>query len=785
MNGNRCWRSIGSCALLVSLLLCVGGNTAAAPPDHPVITEVFQEPLATGGPVGRNPSDPHQEFIEIYLPPLSDLAPGLNKDALNLAFYEIDGDSSSPSLTRVNYRIDLPAFDLDPSNGLTGLPRPPSGLVVLGWVDYVGNPATDLKGTPGSRVALVNHGVTSTADYTFIAINGDQFSGTTNFPVPVAISHLDLISDPVTGKIEQGSSVYLLVNRDAPGYAEVCGFSDPAVCNDFPNLPGGTILGVSSLLDGFAGNDDTDFLVDDQPTDPADSTVIDHEFVLPIGGAFSLLVPQVAEEFDGYQRWFLDFVKTTEDGIAGNQDPALDAMNGYLTVSNLGPFVPTPGSVPSSNSPAALQLALPALQMFDVLTNTQAFPGLVAANAGGNFGINILATPGSSNNPSAMGLSAGMSSFGAIGQSAISPIVAVETFESTPAGHTQIVGVTVAATNGAPSDPPLVNPFGIAIAFYTAINPTTGLDALGAPLQATAFVAIQGLPDQASVANEFAATSLGQLMASQLGISVFDTRGNGAALVNPATNLANGLVLGPMVATIPTNPALFINPIGATGSLVSTVLGSAEVVSGKTTYNNSFNVAKTLVQAREFPIHETSTTGGFTPTEFIHYADATGKAGDPSSGLTGVLTGRSFQLALIDTNRSVTGFLESGATDDFGLVVEVGQTHPGASVVPGEFVFLSLMGGLEGADIDSLDVPPFGNQTNVIYLDLSPLDTVIGVKTVSRLFVVDGSGGGEVDVMDVIALPEPHAVLTLLIGAILLSLMARHRGVSDQPVHSR
>jgi len=159
MNGNPVWRSIGRGALLLSALGLGGGGTAAAQgPDHPVITEIYQEPPATGGPVGRDPADPHQEYIEIYLPPLADLALSLNKDALNLAFYEVEGDSSSLNLTLVNYRIDLPTFDLDPSNGLTGLPRPSSGVVVLGWVDYIGNPPTDLAGTPGSRVALINGG---------------------------------------------------------------------------------------------------------------------------------------------------------------------------------------------------------------------------------------------------------------------------------------------------------------------------------------------------------------------------------------------------------------------------------------------------------------------------------------------------------------------------------------------------------------------------------------------------------------------------------------------------
>ena len=238
-------------------------EAAAQVVDHPVLTELYPEPPGLGGPVGRDPMDPHQEFIEIFLPPLADLAPGLNKykDALNLTLYDVEGDKTSLQNTLVNYRIDLPTFDLDPSNGLTGLPRPASGFVVLGWVDYVGNPPTDLAGTPSTRLALINGGITSTTDFTFIPINGSHFTGTTNFPVPVAVSHIDTTSDPITGKIEQGSSALLLVNRDDPGYVELCGFTDPAAppCSIVPNLPAGTVLGVSSLLDAFAPNDDNEF----------------------------------------------------------------------------------------------------------------------------------------------------------------------------------------------------------------------------------------------------------------------------------------------------------------------------------------------------------------------------------------------------------------------------------------------------------------------------------------------------------------------------------------------
>jgi len=542
------------------LLLCGGtaGSAAAQGPAHPVITEIYQNPLAGGGPVGRDPAAPHQEFIEIYLPSLADLDPLLNKDALNLTFYDVEGDASSPGMSKINYRIDLPTFDLDPGNGLTGLARPASGVVVLGWVDYVGNPPTALAGTPGTRVALIDGGITSAVDFTFIAINGDHFGGTTNFPTPAAISHLDTASDPITGKIEQGSGVYLLVNRDDPGYLELCGLTDPSQpCNSSPNLASGTALGASSLLDAFAANDDPDFRVDRQPYSPPTGDNIDLEFVLPLNGAFSLLAPQVAEEFDGYRRLLVDIVKTSEDGIPGNEDPVADALGAYSSVSNLGPFGPTPGRAASTTSAAVLELADASLQVFEVLTNTNARPGIVAANSGGDFGINTTTTPGASSNPAAMLISPAASSFGPIGQVRIGPAVEVQTFATTPAGHTEVVNVQVDATETLGTDPPLGNPSDSVTATYTAIDPTTGLDVLGLPFQATIFVAVQGLPDQPGVANEFASTSLAAAMGTAFGATVFDTRGHGLTLLNPVTDLSNPLVVEPMIATMPTDPQTY------------------------------------------------------------------------------------------------------------------------------------------------------------------------------------------------------------------------------------
>jgi len=770
---------IGVLSVVFPLLAAtVSGIAMGQAPDHPVITEVYQEPLATGGPVGRDPADPHQEFIEIYLPTLADLDPGLNKDALNLTIYDVEGDFSSPGLSLVNYRIDLPTFDLDPGNGLAGLPRPASGVVVLGWVDYVGNPATGLAGTPATRVALINGGVTSTTDFTFIAINGSHFSGTTNFPVPVAVSHIDTVSDPVTGKIEQGSGVFLLVDRDDPGYVSLCSQTDPLYpgsCSAFPNLPGGTILGTSSLLDSFAANDDAEFRIGEQPYDAPTGDDIDLEFVLPLGGAFSLLAPQVPEEADGYRRLLVDIVKTTEDGIGGNEDPILDATDAYRPVSNIDPFRPTPGWAPSTTSAAALSLGDASLQNIEVLTNTNAHPGLVAANVGGDFGMDTTTTPGATSDPTKMTVVAASGSFGPLGQVLIAPPVEVQTFASTPAGHIEVINVQVDATPATGGDPPVVNPSDSVLATFTAIDPTTGRGAFGQPFQATAFIAVQGIPDVTAVANEFASTSLAQAMAAGLGSTIFDTLGNGLTLVNPLTDISDHLVIDPMIASIPTDPLAFINPVGATADLVTTVSGSPEVATGTGTYDLSFNAGMTLVQAREFAIPEVATSNGFTPTERVHYADRRGFPGRPTSGLTDVLTGRDFELALIDTQVGFLGLIETGATDDFGIVVRVGQTATGASVVPGEYLFLSMTGGLAGADVDTLDVAPHGNLMAIVYVDLDNLDSVLGVETIDRLFVIDGSGSGELDVVDVVTLPEPAAALSLCVGWGFLALCNKRR----------
>ena len=305
---------------LVCAVLFAGGISALVQgqvPDHPVLTEVYTDPPgANDGPVGRDVGNQHQEYLELYLPPASALNPALNKDALRLTFYEVEGDTSSSGNALVNYRFDLPIFDLDPSNGTTpgAFPRPSGGVVILGWVDYVGDPPTGLAGTPSTRVALINGGVTtSPAGATFVAINGHHFTGTTNFPVLVAESLIDLPDEARSGVIQNGSGAYLLVDRDLPGYVALCDDQHQVGCSADPALADGTILGESCFLDGCAANDDDNFEVTLQPYDP--DSGLDLAIVLPSGGVYSLLIPQISEAGgNGYLRRFVDVAKTTEDG---------------------------------------------------------------------------------------------------------------------------------------------------------------------------------------------------------------------------------------------------------------------------------------------------------------------------------------------------------------------------------------------------------------------------------------------------------------------------------------
>lgn len=757
---------------VIGYALCV--VAVAAPPDHPIITEAYTDPNGgLDGPVGRDPANLHQEYIEIYLPPASDLDPSIDKDSLELTIYAVEGDSSSSGLGLVNYRFDLPTFDLDPSNGITdgAIERPASGIVVLGWVDYVGDPPTELRGTPNTRIALINGGITdSPAGALFIAINGYHFGGTDNFPILVAESLIHLPNEARSGVIQNGSEILLLVDREDPGYVELYDDKDtahvPPIENADPDLPSGSVLQTSAMFDGFAGNDDPNFDVIDQPYEPPTGDDIDLETVLPLGGAFSLLVPQIPEKDirpmrgvgNGYARIYLDVAKTTES--PSEDDPVADAMNAYRRIRNVGPFFATPGRAPLTTSPPELSVAVDSEQMFDVLAQTTGRPGVMSANVGGAFGIDISVSAGQSGDPEIATFAAGDSAANVGGQTLGFPTVAITPGGGANHGDVTVAEVTVTAVNSSQNDPPVENAVQLRTVTARVLRPTTGVDENGAPLQATVFVALQAVPADPNVANELLGTDLGTFLVDQFGKLAQDSLDQGLILIDPATNIHDPLVMQPMIEDFPEIPSDYINLPGAEGTLdlVETVLTSAEVRSGARTYDDSINDDQTAVKAIRINTPDTRTFNGvFSPSERVHFADPKGFMADPRSGLHNATTSRTFEMVLIDTNVRDSGELETGATDDFGIVVEVAETEPDSPVVVGEFVFLSFSGGLQGADIDTLQVPPGEIVANLIYLDLDNLHEVLGIRSIESIIFIDGSGSGEVDIVEVFSL-NPSAV---------------------------
>lgn len=745
-------------ALCILILLGAPATYCVAQvPDHPIITEIFNNPPGSDGPTARDVTNPHQEFLELYLPTAGELNPALNKDALNLTYYEIEGDSANSQIGFVNQRFDLPTIDLDSTNGVTSgaLERPSSGVVVLAWVDYdTFDPPQDLAGTPSTRVGLINNGITvSPAGVMFIAINGAEFTGTTNFPVPIAESKIDIPNDNVSGVFKNGSSAYLLVNRDDPGYVSL---EDRSTGGDsFADLPGGGVLGLSALLDGIGGNDDVSFVESAQPY--VEGTDIDLVAVLPVGGVFTPWVAQISEGSGaGYARRFVDVLRTTEDAIGGNEDPAFDATEYYRNVFNTGPFFPTPGVVVFSTSPPELGVPLANRLTFEVLANTTGRPGLLCANRGGNFPIDIAVTPGASSDPTVASFGTADSALQVLGQTEAFPQISVTVPASAPNGAIVSVPVTFQATNSSGGDPAVVNPVQGSTAVATVLNPTRALDAGGSPIETTVFAAVQGFGADPGVLNEFLESDLGAFAAANVGSTVGGSTGNLATLLDPGTDLEDILVVDPLRQSFPSSEASFINVLSSAGTddLTTTLLTSAKVASGSSAYAASISTDQTAIRAIEFDIPETMTKGGtFSPSERLYFANATGGVNDKRSGLNAVTTSRTFELAIIDTNTTNSG-IESGDADDFGVIVEVGQVQPGASVATGEFLFLSYSGGLEGEDIDTVDVPGI-NATDAILFDLDNLSDVLGVETITRVFVVDSGVGGTLNVMDVLSLARP------------------------------
>lgn len=386
-------------------------------------------------------------------------------------------------------------------------------------------------------------------------------------------------------------------------------------------------------------------------------------------------------------------------------------------------------------------------------------------------------TPGVSSVPALISFSPDVSASPAIGQAAIAPAVGVTVASGAPDGQLETISVSVSATKANAGDPAVLIPNDAMSATYRVIDPKFGQNALGAPFQATAFIAIHGLPDVVGVANEFAATSLGAWLTPRFGVSAFDSRGHGLTLLNPLTDLSDPVLVDPLIGTLPDNPLFYINAPGAPGTsdLVSTVLGSAEVLTLTGTYDASFNATHTLVQAKAFDIIPATrtTNGGFTPTERIHYADALGRVGNLNVGLTNVETTRDFELMMVETNLGPTGVLETGETDDFGLVVRAAQVNATSPMVAGELIFLSMNGGLQGADVDTTNVPPGNIQTSIVYVDLELLGTELGVETIDRVYVIDGSGAREAEFIDIISLPEPSMGVALALSTLFLFFLAR------------
>ncbi len=805
-----------SIALAIAISSGMTSRASAQVPNHPVITEVYTDPPGgNDGPIGRDPTNAHQEFIEIYLPTCAQLTgSGLNCDNLNLAIYSVEGDATSSGVELVNYRIDLPTYDLNSINGITAgaRPRPANGVVVMGWADYafpdlgvcddvsnapcsvaaqncvslercIGTP-TGLLGTPSTRVGLINGGILADGPFDFIAINGADFSAgdTTNFPVPAAISLIHRPSEANSGLVQNGSDAYLLVNRDDLNYVELYDDKDTAnvggnLANADPSLATGTVLGVTSLLDAVAGNDDKQFRIENQPLQVCGNTpsnCVDLQTVLPDTSPFGPLVPQIPEKDktritptigNGYARVFPDQPKTSEDATVciptfPCPDAFLDATTAYRLIRNDGPFFPSPGVVALTTSEPELSVASDIEQHFQVLSQTVGRPGLFSANTGGLAGIDISVSGGTSSNSAIATFSTGITATNVPGQAIAFPSVAVTPAAAAPHLGVATAIVTATATKTVGGAIVAAQPVTVTA---TIIDPTTGLDAGGQAFQATVFLAIQAVMDDPAVANEFLTTDVSAFLAAGPPVIAVETVGNGTALLNPLANIAvPGTVLARELPAPGEECTNWINPVGPIGrlDLFDTIVNSGEVQSGAASYDSSLapgvncGVVVNRVQARRFNNPDTLTFGGaFSPSELLFFADAQGVTGNVRSGLSNATTSRTFEMVIVETNlNDFDGSIGTGFSDDFGLVMEVAATEPESPIAVGEFVFLSFSGGLQGADIDML-VGQLGNVLlQLIYLDLDNLHDVLGIRTIEQIFVIDGSGTSEPDVIEVFSL---------------------------------
>ncbi|MGE4607861.1 MAG: PEP-CTERM sorting domain-containing protein, partial [Myxococcota bacterium] len=631
--------------------------------------------------------------------------------------------------------------------------------------------------------------------FTFIGINGNQFGfgDTLNFPTPVAISHLDLETHPYTGLFENGSGALLLMDRDHPRYVELCSVEDPAFCETDADLANGVALPIAPLLDSFAPNDHSLFDPNLQPYDAPTGDSIDLGLELPFGGVYSAITPQIEERGEGYAREFLDVQKTSEDAIASNEDPASDS-NRYQGVDAHGPFFPTPGAATYTTDSASLSVLVESLDVYDVLTGTTARPSPEAANVGGDFGMSFSTTSYEMLDAPNISVAGVTSVSRAKGQVLVYPEFEVSVSATAAPGETAIVATFVNAIPAEVGDPPLANAHAFGINPVRAVNPTTGQDAQGAPFQATSLIAVVGLPDDPSVQNEFAASEIGQYIAATAGVSSFGSEGNLSTLLDPDTDLSSAAVVDPLIAKLPSEID-YIEEAGPSGrkSLVETVQTSAEVLAGSTTYADSFNGAGDRLNARRFTNDSvwgfTRTSGhpAYAPNGEVNYVSPGGRV-DQGNGFWKVTTSRNFELAILDTNLDGS-LLESGSKDDFGIILKVASVRADSPVEPGEFVFLSMMGGREGADIDTLNIPPPEEATlmSVILIDLDPLDTELGVETISDVYLVDANGESRVDPLEVfyLSVPEPSATLGLSVGLVSVACLAHRRRRRGAQVSSR
>src|SRR5262249_38099939 len=153
-----------------------------------------------------------------------------------------------------------------------------------------------------------------------------------------------------------------------------------------------------------------------------------------------------------------------------------------------GPLGPTPGKAFLATSPPELELALAGGELYDVIAGTTAFPGIRAANRGGNFPMSAAATPGPAGNPN-FSYALAPAAPAVVGNTLLFPQISVAVSAAAAHNSTDVNQVTVTATTPA-GNPAVVNPVQSVGVTIRALKPTTGLDAAGQPFQATALAAI-------------------------------------------------------------------------------------------------------------------------------------------------------------------------------------------------------------------------------------------------------------------------------------------------------